>query len=274
LKSNGINIRLFTSGYCRANSRHVFPAEPSEVIPFQATWALIDHPVAGKILFDTGYSVRFYQYTRSFPNVVYRWITPVFHKDEESCLSQLEKLQIKPDEIKYIVISHFHADHTGGLKDFPKARIWCSKEALRYMLARNRLTSVLKGMLKSQIPDDISERTLFHDDGLEKSELAGLSMRKWHEDIFFVDLPGHFRGQIGLLLKNTNHGDILLCADAAWSVRSIRDRIYPSKLVSLISDSYREMKNTIDKLHNLRNVCPDIIIIPTHCDEAINLLRK
>jgi len=99
-------------------------------------------------------------------------------------------------------------------------------------------------------------------------------MRKWHDDIFFVDLPGHFRGQIGLFLKNTNHGDILLCADAVWSMRSIRDQIYPSRLVSLISDNYREMKRTIDKLHNFHNEWPEIIIIPTHCDEAMNLVRQ
>ena len=33
---------------------------------------------------------------------------------------QLKEKGISPDEIKYIIISHLHPDHIGGLKFFPK----------------------------------------------------------------------------------------------------------------------------------------------------------
>mgnify|MGYP001253988563 CR=1 FL=1 len=274
MSPEGIHIELFSSGYCTGNTRHVFPDEPSGVVPFNATWAFIDHPFLGKMLFDTGYSMRFYESTRLFPNRLYRWITPVFHKSEESCANQLLRLKIIPEDIRNIVMSHFHADHAGGLKDFPQAAIWCSQEALSYVNGKNLFPSVFKGLLKFLIPDDISDRAVFPEEELEESEMSGLTLWKWHDDIYFVNLPGHFRGQLGLYLKGTNCGDLLLCADAAWSFKAIRQKTYPSKLVSLISDDYPELTKTIDKLHHLHITHPNINILPTHCHETMNLVRR
>ena len=38
-----------------------------------------------------------------------------------SIVDQLARLDIKPDQIKYVGISHYHADHTGQVGSFPKA---------------------------------------------------------------------------------------------------------------------------------------------------------
>ncbi|MBE0675013.1 MAG: MBL fold metallo-hydrolase [Bacteroidales bacterium] len=268
-----IHIEFFSSGYCTANSRHVFPDDPRKVIPFHATWAFIDHPSLGKILFDTGYSSRFFKATKSLPNRIYRLITPVYHEAEQSCISQLRRMNITAAGIKNIVISHFHADHTGGLMDFPEAGVWCSEEALEFALGKHRLTAVFKGVLKEQIPEGIRSRANFPRGLLEEFELFGLKMWKWAENISFVDLPGHARGQIGLYVRNTIYGDLLLCADAAWSSESVRSKIYPSGIVSVISDNFKEMKKTMDKLHNLSVSNPEIKIIPTHCHETVILSK-
>jgi len=273
MNNKGLQVKLFSSGYCTANSGHVFPNEPHKVISFNAIWALINHPVAGKTLFDTGYSTRFFESTRFFPNRIYRWITPVVHDNGDSCLNQLQKMKIDRHDITNIVISHFHADHTGGLKDFPNAAIWCKAEALSFINKKNRFNAVLKGVLKSQIPDDISARAVFPEKVLEQSEMAGLTLWKWHDDMYFVDLPGHFRGQTGLYLKGTVHGDLLLCADAVWSARAISQKIYPSKKVSLIIDDYSELTGTMEKLNFLQTTQPNIKILPTHCHETMNLVH-
>jgi glyoxylase-like metal-dependent hydrolase (beta-lactamase superfamily II) len=271
VNNENINIKLYSSGYCTASKKHIFPDELSERIAFHATWALIDHPLLGKILFDTGYSYRFYESTRSLPNRIYRWITPVFHKNEESCLNKLLEMKINPGDIRNIVISHFHADHTGGLKDFPQAKIWCSEKGLDYALKKNRFNAAFKGILKAQIPDDIRSLAFFPEEEFPKSSISGLIVWKWKDDIYFIDLPGHARGQLGLYLKDTNYGDLLLCADAAWSVKAINEKIYPSRMVSLISDNYSELTQTIDNLHYFHSNNPDIKILPSHCDETMHL---
>jgi glyoxylase-like metal-dependent hydrolase (beta-lactamase superfamily II) len=40
-----------------------------------------------------------------------------------SLVDQLAKGDIKPDQIKYVGISHYHADHTGQIDSFPKATL-------------------------------------------------------------------------------------------------------------------------------------------------------
>src|ERR1700736_3219039 len=40
-----------------------------------------------------------------------------------SLVDYLAKIDVKPDQIKYVGISHFHGDHTGQVDSFPKATL-------------------------------------------------------------------------------------------------------------------------------------------------------
>jgi glyoxylase-like metal-dependent hydrolase (beta-lactamase superfamily II) len=42
---------------------------------------------------------------------------------KESIVDQLAKLNVKPDQIKFVGISHYHADHTGQVASFPGATL-------------------------------------------------------------------------------------------------------------------------------------------------------
>ncbi len=92
-------------------------------ICFPATVGLLQHPELGYILFDTGYARHFKEATKKFPYSVYAKLTPVHFTEEQSIKQQLLLDGIQPEEIKYIILSHFHGDHTAGLPDFPKAKI-------------------------------------------------------------------------------------------------------------------------------------------------------
>ena len=58
------------------------------------------------MLWDTGHAM-------TAPNVA----------PKVSLVDQLAKGDIKPDQIKYVGISHYHADHTGQIASFPKATL-------------------------------------------------------------------------------------------------------------------------------------------------------
>ncbi|MFN8256228.1 MAG: MBL fold metallo-hydrolase [Bacteroidales bacterium] len=268
------HIELFSSGYCTANSRIVFPDEPAKELKFHAVWALITHPLLGYIIFDTGYSSGFFKATRYFPNRFYRWATPVNHKVTNSCTAQLAKRNITPSQVKNLIISHFHADHIGGLKDFPVANIWCNKSGLAYALSRKRMTGFIKGVLRDLIPENILSQSTYPEDQFESVDFYSLHGWKWTEDMYFIHLPGHFRGQTGLYLKNTNLGEVLLCADAAWSIRAIEHKIYPSRIVSLFIDNYGALKETIDKLNLMYKNNPELRLIPCHCATIEPLIQN
>lgn len=53
-------------------------------------------------------------------------------------LPLLESLGIKPEDIKYLYLTHFHGDHIGGMLDedkvvFPNAEVYASKKRIRSM---------------------------------------------------------------------------------------------------------------------------------------------
>ena len=272
--SDTIRIRLFSSGYCTANERHVHPKEASRTIRFYATWALIEHPALGNIVFDTGYSPRFFEATRSFPNRLYRLSTPVFYQNGESCTELLRQNGVDPAGVQHLVISHFHGDHICGLHDFDKIPVWCTHSALDHALRRTRWNGVFSGILKPLIPANLRAYARCPDTELEEIRLGPLRAWRWTDDLSFVDLPGHCRGQMGLLVRNTHRGDVLLCADGVWSSKAVREKIYPARIVSLFIDDYRALTQTIDQLHTFHRENPGVLILPTHCPETRELTEN
>ena len=260
-------ISLYSTGYCEGNNRIVHAGERSATLKFHAVWALIEHPVLGLIVFDTGYSKRFEESTRTYPERLYSLATPVYFKEEDACVNQLRRLGIAPDAVNHLVISHFHADHIGGLKDFRGIPLWCSRQGMDHFLDTTKLNGLRKGYLKSLVPENIGSHTNFPEECLPHCKIGPFDAWAWCADVWFVALPGHCRGQVGLFLKNTNLGDVLLAADASWSSRAFRECIYPSRIVSVFVDSYRELRGTLDKLHSFHLANKEVLIVPTHCAE-------
>ena len=83
--------------------------------------ALLCHPRHGWLLWDTGYAPRLLDATRHLPFALYRRATPLHLHPELAVAAQLGRWGLVPGEISRVVLSHFHADHIAGLRDFPRA---------------------------------------------------------------------------------------------------------------------------------------------------------
>ncbi|HTS74655.1 MAG TPA: N-acyl homoserine lactonase family protein [Bryobacteraceae bacterium] len=71
------------------------------------------------ILFDSGfYHDRYMQ----------QWKPVDYQKPSEA----IAKLNLKPEDITDVIISHIHWDHADGFDLFPKAKIWIQKDELEY----------------------------------------------------------------------------------------------------------------------------------------------
>ena len=134
-----LSWRLIEAGYCfhpEASSRLGASWRPCE---FPALVALLRHPNRGWILFDTGYGQAFIDATRSFPEVAYRWVTPVRWNERRSVAAQIHSYGINPRDIAHVLVSHFHGDHVGALSDFDAAQIWCGEDAWEDLHTKSRL---------------------------------------------------------------------------------------------------------------------------------------
>ena len=152
-------IQFLDAGYCTHPELVPMRNGRWNNMIFPSMFAVIEHPTEGIILFDTGYSMKFLEITRRFPERIYSLTTPVYLKPEDCADHKLSKLGINVTDVKHIVISHFHADHIGALGDFPKATYWFHEKAWRSVSKLGRWKGVFKGFLPDLIPSDFLQRT-------------------------------------------------------------------------------------------------------------------
>lgn len=268
-----VKLSLFKTGYCVHPEKIAVKDGSLRKVKFPALVGLISHPEKGYILFDTGYASHFFEACEKFPYSIYPKVTPVFFNSNESIKEQLLAIQIHPDEIDTILISHFHGDHVGGLKDFPNSKIICSRKGYEFVKDKKRFQAVRNGYLPDLIPTDFEERAIFIDDQqmVKLNEEFAPFQEGW--DLFgdgsliCIDLTGHATGQLGLFLHDEKRGDVLLCADACWQSRAYREKIYPHRLANIIMSDIKSYQDNLDKLNRLHHQNPEIRIIPTHCTE-------
>src|SRR5687768_10084410 len=122
-----VKLTLLSAGYCTAPEHVLQRGGRHADVRLPALFALIEHPEAGYILYDTGYSRRFYDETARGLNSLYARVTPVTVREEDEAVAQLAGRRIAPREIEHVIVSHFHADHVGALRDFPAARFHYSR---------------------------------------------------------------------------------------------------------------------------------------------------
>ncbi len=272
-KSTEISWKIYSSGYCTAHNRVIDPQKGRGKARFYATWMLIDHPTQGKYLFDTGYSEKFNEATRRFPDRLYRWATPVNIKANETAKVQLAKDGILPEEINGIILSHLHADHVAGLCDFPDIPIYCTRQAWVEYISLNGFAAVRKAILKGLFPKDIAERIKPIEFGVsnEITERDGLQMQNFFENdeaMQIIWLPGHAKGQIGLRVKNSQQA-VLFCADAAWRTDTLKRGVLPKSVIKIFIDNWQEYCGTFYALKNYAENNPDEKVMFTHCPETL-----
>lgn len=265
-----VTLRVFHSGYCVANGRVVDPVHGEKQCRFYATWALIEHPDQGWILFDTGYAPRFREATARWPYKLYALLTPMFLQAEESVLERLKTLGIAPETIKTILISHFHGDHIAGLNDFPQAQVICSASALQQASSVKGWAAVGSGILPDLLPTDLAQRST----PIPDAQLGNLQDDTSAYDLWgdgsmrLFALPGHGRGQLGAVLQ-TPEGEVFLAADAAWQFQPWRAGILPRSIVSLFFDDWRAYQQTFFALRDYADRHPDCKILFTHSPELV-----
>ncbi|MBC6973970.1 MBL fold metallo-hydrolase [Bacillus sp. Xin] len=273
------SLKLYDTGYCTHPEKIAYSKGSWKQISFPATVGLLQHPILGYILFDTGYARHFIEATRKFPYSVYAKLTPVHFTEEQSIKQQLLLDGIQPEKIKYIILSHFHGDHTAGLPDFPKAKVLTFSKAYEDIKKRSKFGALLKGCLKDTLPIDLEQRMTFIDQtpSLSLSPTYG----KFEEgyDVFgdgsllAVDLTGHAIGQFGLFVHLHSDKIVFLCADAVWLSKTYENLVFPSKIVSLLTGDAKSYRHNIEKLHHLSQISPKIEILPTHCERTWNQIK-
>jgi glyoxylase-like metal-dependent hydrolase (beta-lactamase superfamily II) len=270
-------FHLLDTGFCYAWEHTLISSRRWKRIHCHATVGLLHHSHHGWVLWDTGFAPRIMEATRPWPYRLYRWATPMRLSPSFTALQQILDLGLTARDIRVIILSHLHGDHTAGLRDFPEARFILTKSGWDYFKKRRGFNAVRKGYLPALIRDDFTERTelLPEFDGPEIGALGASHDLFGDGSVKLVSLPGHARGQMGMLavIKGKRY---LFTADACLHSESLRSGRPPGMESYLIADSVKAIHSTLSNLSRFCHENPDVIPMPTHCPEVFEkfVVRK
>lgn len=266
-----VQLSVLRVGHCRHPECIALAGGAWRMAEFPALVGLIRHPSAGVILFDTGYAEHFFAATAGWPERLYRWVTPVNLPQDECLATQLSREGIALHEVAHVFVSHLHADHIAGLRDLPRARIWCAEAAVRWARQLGRLARLRQATLLDLLPEDFTTRhTAIENTAQATLPAAWRTLGDGHDllgdgSLWAVPLPGHARGHYGLLLRLRDDRELLLAGDASWGVREgrLRGAAWPTRL---LSDDWALQHATLQRLQSVldRNDGGQMIL-PAHC---------
>jgi glyoxylase-like metal-dependent hydrolase (beta-lactamase superfamily II) len=138
------------------------------------------------LLWDTGHAM-------TAPNVA----------PKVSVVDQLAKLDVKPEQIKFVGISHYHADHTGQVASFPKATLLIGKGDWDAISSPKPAEGVNFKPFENWIKGEGKVESLALDtDGFGDGS------------VIVLRTPGHTPGHQSLLVKLPQMGAVVLSGDA------------------------------------------------------------
>ena len=168
-------------------------------------------------------------------------------------VERLAEVKVKPEQVKYVGISHFHGDHTGQLSPFANATLLIGKgdwDGITAPADAGRERGRLQGL-----------------DGREARKVETLTLDKdvlGDGTVMVIRTPGHTPGHSSLLVRLKDKGKVLLSGDAGrTSTRTTRsngvpafnyDRAQTVASIERMKKIAANLKATVIIQHDLRDI--------------------
>lgn len=176
-----------------------------------------------------------------------------------SLVDQLARIGVKPENVEFVGISHYHDDHTGQAAAFPKATLLIGQgdwDAIRAE-APSAADAKARAARRARFAPWI-------DGGAKAVPVTGDRYDVFGDgSVLMLDLPGHTPGHHGLLVKLATMGNVLLTGDVTHFRENYASNGVPiwntNRADSLASlDRFRKMaanlKATVIIQHDPRDV--------------------
>ncbi|HEX5263712.1 MAG TPA: N-acyl homoserine lactonase family protein [Phenylobacterium sp.] len=185
---------------------------PGQRVQVPVPFYVIEHP-QGVTLFDCGLHAAVGDAEDPYRQALQSQGLDVTFSADETVTSHLERLDIDPAKVRFVVLSHLHFDHSGGLHQIPNATLVVQKAewaagfdpelGSRYFLPRRFYD------LGHQVQLVEGEHDLFGD---------GL--------VTCIPSFGHTPGHQSLRVRSAQ-GDHILVSDACYNSGVVESRIFP-----------------------------------------------
>jgi N-acyl homoserine lactone hydrolase len=219
-------------------------------------WA-IEHP-EGVIVVDTGETARACE-----PGWFPRW-HPYFRlavrlavRPEEEVGPQLRERGIEPGDVKKVVLTHLHTDHSGGLAHFPDSEILLSDD--EYRLASGTMGK-LRGFLPHRWPEWFAPTVIEFQPEPFGPFPESLPLTE-AGDVRIVPTGGHTAGHISVVL---DEGDrvVFFAGDTSYDQQGLLDGVLDG-----VAPDPTAARVTMERIRELALQRPTVYL-PTHDSDA------
>jgi glyoxylase-like metal-dependent hydrolase (beta-lactamase superfamily II) len=257
-KPSDIQLYMFQTGVLRTKVKYIKMNQGEESYDIPVPWFLIKHP-KGNVIIDGGNAVEAAIDKRGYWGDVVDAYDPLMDPSE-SCVEQARSVGVEPDDVRYVLQSHLHLDHTGAVGRFPRATHIVQR--IEYEYAHN--------------PDWFSKgayiRADFDRPGIDWKFLGGEYTDDY--DLFgdgsirMIFTPGHSPGHQSFLVTLPNTGPVLLTIDAAYTIDHWNDLALPGLVCSSV-DAARSV-------HKLRKIAKDTgaMVVTGHDPDNWKVFQK
>jgi N-acyl homoserine lactone hydrolase len=244
-KTKGLKLHVFNTGFNRM-SKTLSPGSPKWR---PAPAFVIEHPTKGLVVFDCGLSADVAQNGEKVLPFPMGLLFESRGEPEQTLDEQMKKAGLDPKKVSYVILSHFHEDHTGTLKEFRNARL------------------IIGGKDK---PEQFNQYNILNKKSLlTANSFLGKSIDLFGDSSLIIMPGGGHSAEDQLLWLNLENGPCVLTGDAVvhfeWLKSSDVER------VAVNGERAAEVRNNIRKLMEVNK---EILIFPGHDMPEVDEKRR
>jgi N-acyl homoserine lactone hydrolase len=238
----------------------LFDPQWTQWLPIYA-W-LIEHD-EGLILVDTGETARVHEqnYHPSWHPFYQRAVHFSVHPDEEIG-PQLRALGVSLRDIRQVVLTHLHTDHSGGLVHLTGSKFWVAE-------GEQKRSAGFGGKLQGYLPHRWPrwwqpEPIRFEDQPLGPFPHSMAITRR--RDIRIVPTPGHTLDHVSVIVDGSPA--LFLAGDTSYT-----QQLLLARKVDGVSPNAQLALQTMDRIQGLARERP-LVYLPSHDPEAEDRLHR
>lgn len=219
-----IRLYMFQAGSLKTREVHIKLGASQTEYTIPVPWFLITHP-RGNVVIDGGCAVE------CADDPVRHWgpasevYWPLFDR-EQGCANQLEAHGFKLEDVRYVLQSHLHLDHSGAIGRFPNATHVVQRREYEYAFTADWFAA--PGYIMSDINQPDLDWHLLEGSQTDNFDLYGDGV------IRTIFTPGHSPGHQSFLINLPNTGPVLLAIDASYTMDHWNEQCLPGFLTSAV----------------------------------------
>jgi len=225
---------------------------------------LVKHP-AGDLLIDTGSSSHYDQEISGYPFATWLKLKALAGqlKPKVPLPDLLRRVGEDPAKLRWVILSHAHLDHAGGLMDLPHLPVLLTREELQFAAdPRVQARGYVIAAHTHNFPPLAAPTLRFEPAPYETFDESADLYRDG--SVVVVPLRGHTPGSVGIFVNLSPARRLFYAGDAVDDERGFQERVGKSLILQDSDDDMALANQVVGRLSELHEKVPELAIVPAH----------